>query len=174
MNKPSFLAVAASVAVLLVLAVPPGCNRGNAPSKSPAAITGAEPGVWTQDADAAFALAAEKGLPILMNFTGSDWCPWCILMEKQVFSTRKWATWAKEHVVQVFIDFPEDKTRVPLAYVARNQRMAQEYGIEGFPTYVVLAADGKTRLGELGASRSATPRQFIADFEKLVAGAAKE
>ena len=125
-------------------------------------------GEWTQDYDAAKALAKEKDLPLLLNFTGSDWCGWCILMDKQVFSTQEWKDYAKENAVLVTLDFPRDKTRVPMSYVARNQALQKKYGISGYPTYIVVASDGEKILGKLGASQTATPQKFIADFKKLV------
>lgn len=159
----AFASVAAFAAVLAVFAADP-----KKPSKSPASATGAEMGAWTQDFDAASALAKEKGVPLLVNFTGSDWCPWCILMEKQVFSTDKWGEWAKEHVAMAFIDFPNDKTRVPMGYVSRNRDLSEKYGIEGFPTYILLSSDGEKVLGQLGASRDATPEKFIKQVERLI------
>ena len=55
-----------------------------------APVSGATPGEWTQAYQAAKALAARKGIPILLNFSGSDWCHWCQLMDRQVFSQQEW------------------------------------------------------------------------------------
>lgn len=74
---------------------------------------GAKVGVWTQDYDAAITLAKEKSLPVMLNFTGSDWCGWCKLMDKQVFSTDDWTKWATNNIVLVFLDFPQDRTSSP-------------------------------------------------------------
>ena len=131
------------------------------------ATKGAKLGEWTMDFDAAKTLAKEKNLPILINFTGSDWCGWCKLMDKSVFSQPDWETYAKEHLVLVFIDFPQNKALVPMHFVARNQKLSNEFGVEGYPTYIVLAPDGTTKIGQLGASKTATPKSFIADLEKL-------
>ena len=131
------------------------------------AAKGAKAGEWTMDFEAAKALAKEKNLPILLNFTGSDWCGWCKLMDKQVFSKPEWETFARKDLVLVFIDFPRDKTLVPMHLVSRNEALSRQFGVEGYPTYILLAADGSTRLGQLGASRDATPGAFIADIRKL-------
>lgn len=129
---------------------------------------GAKIGVWTQDYDAAIALAKEKNLPVMLNFTGSDWCGWCNLMDKQVFSTDEWSKWAANNIVLVFLDFPQNKALVPEKYVQRNQQLAGKYGIQGYPTYVVVnPADGKT-IDTLGASREATAKGFIEDLEKIL------
>ena len=130
---------------------------------------GAKAGEWTMDFDAAKTLAREKNLPILINFTGSDWCGWCKLMDREVFAKDEWQAYAKENVVLVTIDFPQDKTRVPMHFVARNQKLSETYGVRGYPTYIVLGADGTTRLGQLGASRDASPSSFIGELKKLTA-----
>ena len=133
-----------------------------------AAISGAVPGEWTMDFDAAKAVAAETGRPLLLNFTGSDWCGWCRLMEKQVFSQAAWQTYAKEKFVLVWLDFPQDKSLVPEAFAERNHRLLKEYEIGGFPTYVLLDSDGQTRLGQTGASRDVNPERFIAALEDIL------
>ena len=129
---------------------------------------GAKVGVWTQDYDAAVALAKEKGLPLMLNFTGSDWCGWCKLMDRQVFSKSEWKNWAKENIVLAFIDFPSKKSLVPEKYVARNKALSAKYGVRGYPTYIVVEpSDGKA-FGKLGASEDATPGKFIEELEGVL------
>jgi thiol-disulfide isomerase/thioredoxin len=130
-------------------------------------IDGAAPGRWTMDLDAAKKLAAEKQLPILLDFSGSDWCGWCRIMEENVFTQPAWKTYAQENLVMVFIDFPKDKSRVPDKYTERNNALKNTYAIEGYPTFVVLDSDGETELGRLGSGRSKTPESFQAELEAL-------
>ncbi len=125
------------------------------------AVDGAEPGNWTQDYDAALKFAAEKNLPLLLNFTGSDWCGWCKLMDKNVFAKEEWQNYAKGNLVLVTLDFPKDKSIVPDKWVGRNNDLKTKFGIRGYPTYVILDKDGETKLGQLGASRNATPENFV-------------
>jgi thioredoxin-related protein len=125
------------------------------------ATEGAEPGKWTQDFDAATKLAKEKNLPIFINFTGSDWCGWCKLMDKKVFAEPEWETYAKENLLLVTVDFPKNKNLVPEKYVERNNKLKTQYGVGGFPTFIVLDEDGKTKVGQLGASRDVSPKSFI-------------
>ena len=129
---------------------------------------GARIGVWTQDYDAAVALAKTNNLPLMLNFTGSDWCGWCKLMDRQVFSKKEWEKWAKENIVLAFIDFPNDKSLVPKKYVARNGRLSDKYGVEGYPTFVVVDPESGDSIGTLGASREATPEKFISELEELL------
>ncbi|MCE9616134.1 MAG: thioredoxin family protein [Lentisphaerae bacterium] len=131
-------------------------------------VDGARVGQWTMDVEAAKALAAERQLPIFLNFTGSDWCGWCKLMDKQVFSQAAWADYATQSIVLVWVDFPQDESLVPEKFRDRNKALGEQYHVEGYPTYVVLDADGKTELGRLGADRNVTPAAFIRKLEDVL------
>jgi len=133
---------------------------------APIVLQGAAPGRWTMDLDAAVAKASEKQLPILMNFTGSDWCGWCKLMQKQVFSQKEWSDYATGHLLLVWIDSPKDPSLVPARFVQRNEELARKYEIRGPPTYIILDDDGKTVLGQLGATPNATAKSFIEEVER--------
>ena len=123
--------------------------------------SGAEIGVWTQDYDAVLKLAKEKNLPIFINFTGSDWCGWCKLMDSKVFSTDEWKSYAAKNLVLAWIDFPRNKDLVPEDFKKRNSKLSEKFGVRGYPTYILLAPDGETQIGQFGASRDATPKDFI-------------
>lgn len=131
-------------------------------------IDGASVGKWTMDYEAASTLAKEKKLPLLLNFTGSDWCGWCKLMDQQVFAKDTWKTYAAENVVLVTLDFPQDKSIVPEKYVERNNGLQQKFGVQGFPTYMILDSDGETVIGQLGAGKDKTPEQFIEEFKGVI------
>jgi thioredoxin-related protein len=89
-------------------------------------------------------------------------------MDKQVFSQDAWQTYAKPNLLLVWIDFPNDKSLVPQKYVARNAALSEQYGVEGYPAYVILDDDGKTKLGQLGADRNITPEAFIAKLKEVL------
>ncbi len=132
------------------------------------AVNGAEVGKWTQDFEAAQKLAVEKQLPLLINFTGSDWCFWCKLMDKNVFAKDEWKEWAKDKIVLAYINFPRNPKLVPPNFVKRNQELQSKYGVRGYPTYILLYTDGKTVWGQLGASRDATPETFTKQIEEIM------
>ena len=155
--KTTILLSAALCAALLSLSA----------AAEPVPAEGAEVGAFTQDVDAAKALAKEKGLPLLLDFTGSDWCGWCKLMDRQVFAQDAWKEWAATSIVLATIDFPADEDLVPERFRARNRALSDEYGVEGYPTYVLLSADGK-EIGRLGASRDATPAKFVAEIRAAI------
>lgn len=145
----------------IMLAGPSGLTAVEADTK------GATPGKWTMDLDAAKIVAIEKNLPILLNFTGSDWCGWCKLMEKNVFSTQEWQDYAKDNIMMVLIDFPKSKSIVPEEYVERNEKLKASYDVNGFPTFVILNDDAETTLGKLGAGKEKTPAIFIQELTDL-------
>lgn len=149
-------------AVLLAFAFAASAASAAAPAHD-----GATPGEWTMDFDAAKSLAADTGRPILLNFTGSDWCGWCIQMERRVFSRDAWISHAKENLVLVWIDFPRNKSLVPEKYASRNAELARTYGVQGYPSYVLLDSDGKTVLGRTGATADASPDSFIRELETI-------
>lgn len=132
------------------------------------ATEGAEVGKWTMDFEAASALAKEKDLPLLLNFTGSDWCGWCKLMDGNVFAKPEWEEFASDQVILVTVDFPRDKSIVPEKFIAQNNELKGKFGIRGYPTYVVLDSDSETKIGQLGAGREKTPASFIEEVEGVL------
>ncbi len=160
------------IAGLAVL--PAGCRRqtaenpGPKPKPDPPApqpgdvlTTGAELGKWTHDLDAARELAAAGKLPLLLLFTGSDWCPACRLMDARVLQTKTWKDYAAKHVVQVKIDFPADPKLVPKQYRDRNEVLQTEWRVNEYPTFLLLNAAGDQELGRIFATRDVTPEGFI-------------
>jgi len=128
---------------------------------------GVKLGEWTMDLEAAKAYASEHQLPVLLNFSGSDWCGWCQLMEEQVFSRPEWKNYAVSNLVMVLIDFPQDVSLVPEKYAARNAALQVEFEVEGFPSFIVLDDDGTTKLGRLAAGEEKTPESFQSELETL-------
>ena len=123
----------------------------------------AKPG-WLTDFKQAQAQAkAEKKL-LLVDFTGSDWCGWCMKLDKEVFRTPEFQEYARQNLVLMEVDFPRRK-QLSSAEQSRNEQLAHEYGVEGFPTIVVLGAGGQ-KIGELGYTPGG-PAAFIAELEKL-------
>lgn len=127
---------------------------------------GDAPGEWSHDWEAVTAAAKAEGGAVFVNFTGSDWCGWCKLMDRLVFSTDEWKEWAKGSGVHfAWVDFPEDVSLLPDKETQeRNEKLSRQYKVEGFPTYFLLDAEG-TEVGQFGASRDATPEKFIAELE---------
>jgi thiol:disulfide interchange protein len=119
----------------------------SAPTGAPVAPAGAD-GTWTESYQAAVAAATAAQRPILIDFTGSDWCPWCQRLHHEVFDTALFKDWAAHHVVLLEADFPESHPQSD-ALKAQNDQLQHKYQVEGFPTVLVVAADGSMQ-GQLG------------------------
>jgi protein disulfide-isomerase len=102
-----------------------------------------------------------------MDFTGSDWCGWCIMLDKEVFSRPEFKEYASKNLVLLELDFPRKK-QMPPETAAQNEKLLMKYGIQGFPTVVVFDSSGKP-LGALGY-QAGGPQAFIAVLEKLRKG----
>jgi thioredoxin-related protein len=103
---------------------------------------------WFASLSEAQAEARKSSKPILADFTGSDWCPWCIRLRSEVFNTKQFKDWAAKNVVLLEVDFPQYK-RQDAATKKANAELAAKYKIKGFPTVLFLTVDGKV-LGESG------------------------
>lgn len=134
-----------------------------------ALATAACGGAWTSDFEAAKKTSLEKGLPMMLDFTGSDWCGWCKLMDRKVFAEKAWDDWAKTNVVCVTIDFPRDESKITPKIKRQNESLAERFGIRGFPTFVVLSAGGEKELGRAHCpGRDVTPASFIPEVKKAI------
>src|ERR1043165_2271975 len=101
----------------------------------------AEDGLWMSDYAAAKAKAkAEKKL-MLLDFTGSDWCSWCIKLHQEVFDLDAFKTEAPKKFVLVELDYPNQKV-LPPEIKEQNAKLAQEFKIQGYPTIYVVDAEG--------------------------------
>ena len=98
---------------------------------------------WTHDFEAAKIKAAAENKAILIDFTGSDWCGWCIKLDQEVFSQDEFKAYAEESLVLVEIDFPKDTSKIPAGVAEKNEALAKKFGIRGFPTILILSPEGK-------------------------------
>lgn len=151
--------VIAAVALGIVCAA---CHRIQSESKSEAA---AETKLnWVTNYSAAQTRARAENKILLMNFTGSDWCPPCILLHRKVFSAPEFADYSAKHLVLLEVDFPRSKVQSAEQKLA-NEKLSNQYGVYWFPTVIVLDPGGK-KLGEFGYKQGG-PKAFIAALEKL-------
>ncbi|MFD0893122.1 thioredoxin family protein [Luteolibacter ambystomatis] len=103
---------------------------------------------WTDNYEAAKAQAKKENKTILLDFTGSDWCGWCIKLDKEVFSQKAFKDYAKDKLILVEVDFPHDK-RQSRKLKEQNQALAKEFGVKGYPTVILVDGDGK-KVGQTG------------------------
>ncbi|MEP2777603.1 MAG: thioredoxin family protein [Luteolibacter sp.] len=94
---------------------------------------------WETEVDAALEIAKKENKAVMLEFTGSDWCPPCMMMEKKVFSKKEFVSAASEKFVLVHLDFPKGDPELK----EKNMPYAKEYKIEGYPTVILLDSEGK-------------------------------
>ena len=124
----------------------------------------ATPLEWATDFAAATGKARAENRVVLLNFTGSDWCVWCHRLRDEVFLTAPFAAYAAKDAVLVEVDFPRKKT-LPAALKAQNDQLAARYSVNGYPTVVLVAADGR-ELGRTGYIQGG-PKTFIRELRRF-------
>jgi thiol:disulfide interchange protein len=120
---------------------------------------------WLTNLDQAMATAKHQNKPILIDFTGSDWCPWCVKLKQEVFDTPEFQSWAASNVILLEIDFPRNTPQDP-ATQAANQALARKLGVDGFPTVVLFTPEGMEK-GRLGYQRGGA-KAFIRSAELIL------
>ena len=119
---------------------------------------------WLDDFEKAKAQAKAENKKILLDFTGSDWCGWCMKLDKEVFSQQAWKDYAAKHLVLMEVDFPK-RSPLPEATKKQNDELAKKFKIQGYPTIVITSASGQ-RKGELGYVEGG-PDAFIKQLKKV-------
>lgn len=127
----------------------------------------AEAGVWQTDWKKALSLARKTRRPLLVNFTGSDWCGWCVKLKNEVFSKPEFEKWAAANVVLVELDFPRSKPQSD-AIKKQNAELRDHFKIRGYPTILFVGADGKA-MARSGYMRGG-PQAWIEDAKKKLGG----
>jgi protein disulfide-isomerase len=113
-----------------------------------AALGMGQTSTWMQDFDKAQALAKKTNKVLLVDFSGTDWCPWCIKLDREVFNQRAFKEYARANLVLMLADFPQSKAQTDKQKM-QNQKLSERFGVEGYPTVVLLGPDGK-QIGSTG------------------------
>ena len=122
---------------------------------------------WHTDLNKAIELSVEDNKPLFMFFTGSDWCGWCIRLQKEVFFKPEFVKWAKENLTLVELDFPRrKKNSLSESQQAANNILAEKYNPNGYFPYVVVLDNNGNFLGDLGYENT-TPEQYIKLIESF-------
>ncbi|WP_310560299.1 thioredoxin family protein [Flavobacterium sp.] len=121
---------------------------------------------WETDINKAIKVSNKTKKPMLLFFTGSDWCGWCIRLQKEVLRTPEFATWANKNVVLVELDFPR-KNLQSEEIKAQNNGMQQAFGVRGYPTVYFATAkikEGKPSFTGIGSTGyvAGGPAAFLA------------
>ena len=129
----------------------------------PPAVVHASDLTWSTDFAQILAQARAENKLVLLHFTGSDWCPWCIRFDQEVLDTDQFATYARNKLELVLVDFPHSKPQDD-ALKAANQALAKKYNVDGYPTFVLVNSAGN-ELGRQVGYRGGGPSAFISELD---------
>jgi len=122
---------------------------------------------WLTDYETALAKAKEAKNPVLVVFSGSDWCPPCKKLDKEILASTEFREAMKGgKFVPLFLDFPRQK-EIPAEQKKKNEALSKKFNITGFPTVLLLDADGKTLARQSGLRWQST-KEFLEWIEKSV------
>ena len=161
-----------AIAIALVIAVHRNEAKTAAQKETPptqlAPASNAPIGTWTTDYKKAQEEAKASHKLLLLDFTGSDWCGFCIQLDKAILQQPQFKDYASKNLVLMEVDFPRRKAQSAETQ-KQNMELARRYQIEGFPTLVVLNGEGKTvwRYDGLYQGGIAT---FLAELDKARKG----
>ena len=121
---------------------------------------------WLTDLSEVQAQAEKEGKPILMDFTGSNWCGWCIKLKKEVFSQSTFIDYANENLILMTVDFPRGVEQGE-SLVDQNYKLMEKYRVDSFPTIILVDAQGEV-LAKTGYRRGG-PENYIEHLKSLLA-----
>ena len=140
------------------------CSSESESASSEEAVTTTEEG-WVTDFEAASKTAKQEGKYMILNFTGSDWCGWCIKLDAEVFSKEAYRSYAKENLVEVELDFPSKK-KIPVETQKQNEELSNKYGIRGYPTILILSPEGE-EVARTGYRRGG-PEAYVDHLKEII------
>ncbi len=110
--------------------------------------------VWHTDLNKAIELSKKENKPMMLFFTGSDWCGWCKKLQKEVFTQSEFKKWAQDNVILVEVDFPSASVPQEEELKTQNRMLQQQFAVRGYPTCFFVKAeklkDGKINFTQLG------------------------
>jgi protein disulfide-isomerase len=128
---------------------------------------------WYTDLNKAVNVSISENKPIMLFFTGSDWCGWCIRLKKEVFNYPEFENWSKDNVVLVELDFPRRKS-IDQRILNQNRELARIFGVSGYPTVWFVNPQkldtnklNFIKLGKLGYLAGGT-NKWITNAEKFL------
>jgi len=157
-----------------------GCGEAvNEPTKAEApkheakavapAVSKSVPQGWTEDFEAAKAAAKKEGKKILLAFSGSDWCCWCVKLEEETFSKKEFVDLADGKYVLVMIDLPGDESKLSELAKKQNRPLSAKFNVQGFPHGIVLDSNG-AELGHIGGYVEGGPKAYFEAMENCRPG----
>ncbi|WP_422861534.1 thioredoxin family protein [Flagellimonas sp. W118] len=124
---------------------------------------------WLSNFDMALKEADKENRPIILVFSGSDWCGPCIRFKRSILDSEEFMNYSESNYVLYNADFPrKKKNELPVELSNSNKSLAAEFNPSGyFPLVVVLDKD-KSILGKTGFDRRNSPKEFISLLNSFV------
>jgi thioredoxin-related protein len=127
---------------------------------------------WQTNLTEAMKISKKTKKPLLLFFTGSDWCGWCMRLQKEVLNTPEFAKWAKDNVVLLELDFPRKTPQLP-EIQKQNSELQQTFAVQGYPTVWIVNAtkkDGKINFEQLGKTGyvAGGPAAWLAGADQIL------
>lgn len=122
--------------------------------------------LWSADYETAMRRAVQEKKPVLLDFTGSDWCIWCKRLDAEVFSQKPFVDYARDHLILVTIDFPRHKPQTD-AEKRRNDELSKRFDVDVYPTVILLSPNGRV-LGLTGYMEGGA-KTFVRELKRYVA-----
>jgi thiol-disulfide isomerase/thioredoxin len=119
---------------------------------------------WTTNYEAAMTAAKEENRRVFAFFTGSDWCGWCMRLQKEILTTSEFTRYAGENLILLELDFPKGKAQSS-EVKTQNATLARKFQVSGFPTVIVLDSNGR-KVGQLGY-QAGGPTPFVKNLKSL-------
>lgn len=120
---------------------------------------------FTDNLDEALVKAKADGKLVYACFSGSDWCGWCVRLEREVLGKSEFVNGVKDDFILVFIDSPRNKSLLSEDAKKSNKALAKKYGIRGYPTALILDGDGNT-VGKTGY-RKGGAEEYVKHLKKF-------
>ncbi|MCH2174841.1 MAG: thioredoxin family protein [Lentisphaeria bacterium] len=120
---------------------------------------------WMTDYKAALEKAKKENKKVLLNFSGSDWCGWCIKLDSEVFDTQVFKDYAKDNLILVFVDFPRAKPQAE-ELKKQNEQLAAAYRVSAFPTIVIAEVSGQPI--KYTGYQSGGPEKYVEHIKQIL------
>jgi len=119
---------------------------------------------WMTDYDEAMALAVEQDKHVLLFFTGSDWCPPCKRLKKDIYTSEVFKKYAEEKLIFLMADFPKrSANKLSEEQENKNKKLAARFGPKGFPTSIILDTEGNEKNRWVGYNPG-SPEEYVEKF----------
>jgi len=121
---------------------------------------------WNLNIEKAKELSKVSKKPMLIYFTGSDWCSACTMLKKDYFSQKEFKKIAHKFIL-FEADFPKDKSKIDQSIHVANRQLKNQFKITGFPTTIIVDKNGNV-IGRIVGHRLEKTKKIYTDFVNAI------